>query len=160
MRDEHLLPAIVRPARLSRGQPLPPLKGPGRGAGPAVAAQLGVVQEVPHEPDLRSAEAVDDHEFPVETRVERLEVGRGRRSRDSESSKALMARWFDAYQLKAHSQEDVVNGEQLHLEVRRCGSAHFKPRNRWTVQPSGTCWQAELSLRAVCPDMTNPPPPA
>lgn len=23
-----------------------------------------------------------------------------------------------------------------------------------------TCWQAELSLRAVCPDMTNPPPPA
>lgn len=75
------------------------------------------MQEVPHEPDLRNAEAVNNHELPVETRVERLQVRGGWRSGDSEGSEALVAQRFDANQLEAHSQKDIVNGEQLHLEA-------------------------------------------
>lgn len=74
------------------------------------------MQEVPHEPDLRDAEAVDDHELLVETWVECLKVGGRGRSGNPEGTKALMARGFYADQLEAHSQEDVVDREQLHLE--------------------------------------------
>lgn len=118
MRDKHLLPTIVRLFSLCLSHSAPPLEGPGCRAGLVVAAQFGVVQEVPHEPDLRNTEAVNNHQFPVETGVERLKVGRCRRSGDSEGSKALVARRFDADQLEAHSQKDIINGVQLHLEVK------------------------------------------
>lgn len=114
MRDKHLLLTVVR--LLSRHLALPPFKGPGCQAGPVVAAHFGVMEEVPHEPDLWDAEAVDDHELPVEAGVERLEVGRRGRTGDAEGSKALMARRFDADQLEAHAQKDVVDWKQLHLE--------------------------------------------
>lgn len=29
-----------------------------------------------------------------------------------------MSRWFDADQLEAHSQKDIVDGEQFHLEKK------------------------------------------
>lgn len=90
MGDKHLLLTVVRlfSRRLSR--PPLPLKGQGCRAGPVVAAQFGVMQEVPHEPDLRNTEAVNNHEFPVKTGVERLKVGRCRRSGNSEGPKALV----------------------------------------------------------------------
>lgn len=52
-----------------------PFEGSGPQAGLVVAAQFLVMKEVPHEPDLRDAEAVDDHELLVETGVECLKVG-------------------------------------------------------------------------------------
>lgn len=87
MCDKHLLPTIVR-LRLSHSAL--PLEGPRCRAGLVVTAQFGVVQEVPHEPDLRNTEAVNDHQFPVETGVESLKVRRCRRSGDSEGPKALV----------------------------------------------------------------------
>lgn len=126
MCDEHLLPTVVRLFSLHSALPL---KGPGCRAGPAVAAQFGVVQEVPHEPDLRNTEAVNNHELPVETGVERLKVRRCRRSGDSEGSKALVAGRFDTNQLETHSQKDIINGEQLHLEVKKdCSLKNSKHR--------------------------------
>lgn len=119
MREEHLLLTVVRHLLPALAHPPLPLEGPGCRAGPVVAAQFGVVQEVPHEPDLRNTEAVDNHQFPVKTGVERLEVGRCRRPGDPEGAEALVARRFDADQLEAHSQEDVIDGEQLHLEVNK-----------------------------------------
>lgn len=115
MCDEHLLLTIVQvPSRAP-----PPFEGPGRGAGPVVAADLGVVQQVPHEPDLGDAEAVDHHELPVEAGVKGLKVRRCGRPGDAKGSKALVAPRFDADQLKTHSQENVIDGKQLHLQVRR-----------------------------------------
>lgn len=84
-----------------------------------MAAQFGVVQEVPHEPDLWDTEAVDHHELLVETGVERLKMRRRRWPGNAEGPEALVARWFDTNQLEAHSQKDVVDGEQLHLEEAR-----------------------------------------
>lgn len=94
----------------------PPFEGSGPQAGLVVAAQFLVMKEVPHEPDLRDAETVDDHELLVETGVECLKVGGRRRSGNPKGTKALMAGGFNADQLKAHSQEDVIDREQLHLE--------------------------------------------
>lgn len=91
MRDKHLLLAVVRLLSPRFNHPPLPLKGPGRRAGPVVAAQFGVVQQIPHEPDLRNAEAVDHHELPVETGVERLKVGRRRRSGNAKRPKAQVA---------------------------------------------------------------------
>ena len=73
------------------------------------------MEELPHEPDLGRGEAVDDHEFSVETGVEQLEVGGSGRPDDAESPEALVACRFEADPLKAHSQEDVVNRKQIHL---------------------------------------------
>lgn len=118
MREKHLLLTVV--SLLSRISHLPPPpEGPGCWAGPVVAAQFGVVQQVPHEPDLGHTEAVNNHEFPVETRVECLKVGRCRRSGNAKSPKALVAKRFNANQLEAHSQKDVIDGEQLHLEAKK-----------------------------------------
>lgn len=113
MRDKHLLLTVIR----LFSHLILPLKGPGCRAGPVVAAQFGVMQEVPHKPDLRNTEPVNHHEFPVKTGVKRLKVGCCRRSGNPEGPKALVACWFDADQLEAHAQEDIINGEQLHLEV-------------------------------------------
>lgn len=87
MCDKHLLPTIVR---LCLSHSALPLEGPRCRAGLVVTAQFGVVQEVPHEPDLRNTEAVNDHQFPVETGVERLKVRSCRRSGDSKGPKALV----------------------------------------------------------------------
>lgn len=87
MRDKHLLLTVVR----LFSHFILPLKGPGCRAGPVVAAQFGVVQEVPHKPNLRNAEAVNDHEFPVKTGVECLKMGRCRWSWNSKGPKALVA---------------------------------------------------------------------
>lgn len=119
MRDKHLLLAIVRLFSLRFHHPPSPLKGPRCRAGPVVAAQFRVMQEVPHEPDLRHTETVNNHELPVKTGVERLEVGRRGRSGDAKGSEALVAQRFDADQLEAHSKKDVVDGEQLHLEEKK-----------------------------------------
>lgn len=91
MCDQHLLLTIVHIFSLRFSHPPLPLEGPGRGAGPIVAAQLGVVQEVPHEPDLRNIEAVNNHELLVKTGVKRLQVGRCRGSGNSKGPKALVA---------------------------------------------------------------------
>lgn len=74
MCDKHMLLIVVRLLSHRRSQLPPPFKRPRHLAAPVVAAQLGVVEEVPHEPDLGNTEAVNDHEFSVETRVERLKV--------------------------------------------------------------------------------------
>lgn len=102
------------PGRASH--PASPLKGPGCWGFPVVAGQFGVMQEVPHEPDLRDIEAVNNHEFAVETRIKCLKVGRGRGSVNPEGSETFMAQRFDTDQLKAHSQKDIINGEKLHLK--------------------------------------------
>ena len=119
MRDKHLFLTVVRLFSFSFYHLVLPPKWPGCRAGPVVAAQLGVVQEVPHEPDLRNTEAVNNHEFPVKTRVKCLKVGRCRRTGNPEGTEALVTRWFDTDQLEAHSQKDIINGEQFHLEVKR-----------------------------------------
>lgn len=113
VRHEHLpLTVVLLLLRLR-----PPSERAGPQAAPPVAAQLGVVQKVPHEPDLRNGEAVDHHQLFVEAGVERLEVRRRGRPRDPKGPKALVAIRFDADQLEAHSQEDVIDREQLHLET-------------------------------------------
>lgn len=116
MRDKHLLPSVIHLLYLGFFYFLLPLKRPGCGAGPVVTAQFGVVQEVPHEPDLGDREAVNNHELSVKTGVKCLQMGRSRWSRDSKGPKALMTWWFNTDQLEAHSQKDIINGEQLHLQ--------------------------------------------
>lgn len=155
MPDKHVPLGVVRvPSRSP-----PPDEGPGRGIGPAVAAESRVVQERPHEPDLGDAEAVDHHQLPVEAGVKGLQVGRRRRLRDPEGAEALVVGRFEAHQLEAHSQEDVIDGKQLHL-VARSGVTKGPAEERERALACSTCSQAELSLRAVYPDMTKPPPPA
>lgn len=61
MCDKHLLLTVVLLYSCRYSHLILPLKGPGCRASPVVAAQLGVVQEVPHEPDLRNTEAVNNH---------------------------------------------------------------------------------------------------
>lgn len=167
--DKDLLLAVVRRRNFCRrvfscGHPVPPPERPGRRPGPVVAAQLGVMQQVPHEPNLRDAEAVNDHEFSVETGVKRLKVRGSWRAGDPEGPESLVAQRLDANQLEAHSQKDVIDGEQLHLWGKVRLYFHLfltgKIKKEMYLEICVTCWQAELSLRAVCPDMTNPPPPA
>lgn len=58
---------------------------------------------------------MNDHEFSVETGVERLKIWGSRRAGDPKGPEPLVAQRLDADQLEAHSQKDVVDGEQLHL---------------------------------------------
>lgn len=117
MHHKHLPLTVVRLLFGPLFRLRPPFEGAGRQAAPFVAAQLGVMQKVPHEPDLRNGEAVNHHELFVEAGIERLKVRSSRRPGDSKSPKALVAIRFDADQLEAHSQEDVIDREQLHLEA-------------------------------------------
>lgn len=119
MCHKHLLPTVVCFLSVPFSNSALPLKGPRCWAAPIVTAQVRVMQEVPHEPDLRNTKAVNNHKFPVETGIKCLKVRGGRWSRDSEGSKALVARGFDANQLEAHSKKDIINWEQLDLEVKK-----------------------------------------
>lgn len=119
MRDEHLLLVIVCPLLCSHPSCLhPPLKRPGCWTGRLTAAQTGIVQQVPHQPDLGNTETVNNHEFSVETGIKCLKVGRRRGPGDSKSAKALVSCWFYTNNLKAHPQKDIVNREQLHLRQK------------------------------------------
>lgn len=142
---------------------LTPSEGPHWGVPPAVAAEVGIVEKVPHEPDLGHGEAVDHHEVSVEAGVKCLEVGSSGRPRDAERAEPLVSGGLDADALQAHAEEDIVDGEQLHLQgtnAVRGGKIRDLHQNTRLGEPVRTCRHAELSLRAVYPDMTNPPPPA
>lgn len=91
MWDKDLLLTVVRRRHFCGHYPLPPPEWPGCRPGSVVAAQFGVMQQVPHEPNLRDTEAVNDHEFSVETGVEGLEVRGSWRARDPECPEPLVA---------------------------------------------------------------------
>ena len=67
-----------------------------------MAAEVGIVEEVPHEPDLGRSEAVDHHEVPVEAGVKGLEVGRGGRPGDAKRPEPLVGVGLDGDALETH----------------------------------------------------------
>lgn len=115
MHDKLRLLTVIRLISCHLPDSPSPFKGSRCQSSSVVAAQVGVVQEVPHQPDLWDTEAVNDHELSVKTGVERLKVGRCRRPGNPEGAKSLMTKRADANQLEAHSQEDVIDWEKFHL---------------------------------------------
>lgn len=143
MRRKHSLPIVVRLLFRCPRWLVPPPEGLRRHPGAVVAAQVRVVEEPEHEPDLWDAQAVDHHQLFVETRVKGLKVRSCRRSGDPEGPKALVTGRFDTNYLEAHSQEDVIYGKQLHLveakkKTKQNNAVERMKRNRRVGMSFGT----------------------